>query len=281
MKKIFIISFLIFTMLLCCFNTTYAAITVTEESLQKSFDKYATSSENKETSASMEIDKTNKVITLTSEEDSYTMNYDLSGKPTFSIDLSFNKSMTKEDWETEASKPSLLMTIFVLIADLEEIDFTDSMTYIMSSAFKNLTSDQPTDTSNITNAIEYAKLTYDKENPIKDTLFTLTTKKISETNDEYKAQATLVVNNDADFSIINGSTDELMQNISNSINQSVTNMVEQQEKVNKVTNSLNKLPQTGNFFNLRDSLVIICIISSIFLLIIALKDIKYKNIINK
>lgn len=294
MKKVLIISFLIFTILMSSLITSYAAVNVTEESLENSFKKITESSENEDSSTnySMDIDKENKKIMLSMDNEEYIMDYDLSDKPTFNIDLSFNNSMTKEEWENEADKATLLMVMFVLIADHEQIDFMDSMTYFMSSVFKNSTPTQPTDISTINNALEYAKLIYDKENTIKDTLFTYTTNKISETGDEYKVQATLIINNDADFSIIKGYSDntinqmgntiqntlENIQELTNSAQQSINNLVNQQESVNKVINSISKLPQTGKFLRITDILYSLCIVSSIALVYIVFKIVKYKNI---
>ena len=53
------------------------------------------------------------------------------------------------------------------------------------------------------------------------------------------------------------------------------------KSVNKVTDSINKLPQTGKFFKSKDGLISLSIISSIFLIIFIIKDIKYKNINKK
>lgn len=47
---------------------------------------------------------------------------------------------------------------------------------------------------------------------------------------------------------------------------------------NIIINSIDKLPQTGNFFNIKDGLVLLIIAATIFLTFIVIKDIKYKNI---
>lgn len=294
MKKILIISILIFTILIGFIGTSYAAFNVTEESLQKAVDKYMANLEKESADASIKLDKTNKQVLLTSEGESYTINYDLSSKPKFNIDLSFNSSMTKEECELEIERSSLLMIMFVLVADSAEIEFEDSMMYVLSSLMGNSTS-----TKNITytTPIEYVKALYDDRNnsTLIDDLFTWTHTKISETPDEYKVKSTIVINNDKDFSIINGTSDEIVDELSNSIISSAQNIannyknsLEKDEiitrpnvNVNKFNNSTSKLPQTGNFFDTTDGLALISTIAFIILIFIIIKNIKYKNIKQK
>ena len=286
MKKVFIISFLIFTMLLSFLSASYAAITVTEESLQKSFDKYATSSENKETNNSMKIDKINKKIKLISEGTEYLIDYDLTSKPTFTINLNYLTSMTKEEGIEESSKPILLMTMFVLIADHAGINPNDSLAYMMQiDSLKNLNTTMTEIPDTITNAVEYAKFLYkDKENTTKtDDLFTWTIRKTSETSTEYKVQSTLVVNNDADFSILNNYFDNSLEgNLENAANKYI-NAAEKESQalqnyLSSISNNTTKLPQTGKTFEITDALYLLCIVSSVALIAIIFKSIKYKKI---
>lgn len=297
MKKILIISFLVFTILTSLLCTSYAAVTITEESLENSFKKFAKGdgNENSEISYSMKIDKENKKITITADDEDYIMDYDLSGKPTFKIAISFNNEMSKEEWEKEGAKSTIPTIMFELISDIiAGIEFKDSMAYISSAMFKDGQFIVSTDDSNT--AVEYAKSRYDNINEtLVNNLFTWTNKKISETEDTYIVESTLVINNDADFSTIDGYFEQLgntiqnsMQNIVNGIQQatnnaelSLNNLITQQESVNKVTSSINKLPQTGASFGLKDGLYILCIVSSIALLYIILKSIKYRNINKK
>jgi len=95
MKKVLIISFLIFTILISVFSTSHAAITVSEESLENSFKKFAESGDNDDSSTtySMNIDKENKKITLSLDNEDYIMDYDLFDKPTFKMDISFNNTI--------------------------------------------------------------------------------------------------------------------------------------------------------------------------------------------
>ena len=60
-------------------------------------------------------------------------------------------------------------------------------------------------------------------------------------------------------------------------NNMVNSTLEQQENINSITNSISKLPQTGDFFNVKDGLLMLIVISIIFLVTIIIKDIIYKN----
>lgn len=298
MKKVLIISFLIFTILVGFLSTSYAAVTVTEESLENSFKKYAENSENEDSSVSysMDIDKENKKITISVDDEDSIMDYDLSDKPTFKINISFNNEMSKEEWEKEGAKPTIPIIMFQLISNIVAgIEYRDSLAYISSAMFKDGQFIDSTDDSNT--AVEYAKSRYNNINEtLVDNLFTWTNKKISETEDTYIVESTLVINNDADFSTIDGYFEDSMNQLGNTLlnsaqnivantNQALTNtlqslnsVINQQESVNKVTSSMNKLPQTGDSFGLKDGLYILIGVSFITLIWILIKDIKYRNI---
>lgn len=61
----------------------------------------------------------------------------------------------------------------------------------------------------------------------------------------------------------------------NTMNHTSNNL---QENVTQITNSINKLPQTGKTFEITDALYLLCIVSSIALIAIILKSVKYKKI---
>lgn len=89
--------------------------------------------------------------------------------------------MSQEEWLEESSKPFLLFTIFACVANIDGIEAMDSISYIFNkSIFENIP-EQTTSDSNTqntySNAIEFAKNSYDKEPKFEDSLFTITTKK--------------------------------------------------------------------------------------------------------
>lgn len=318
MKKVLIISFLIFTILMSSLitsyasqitlpddeftnasnntNTNYIATTVTEESLEESFKKLTESDgdEASEISYSMKIDKENKKITISEEDEDYIIDYDLSDKPTFKIDVSFNNKMTENEFQTEYSTPaSIFLVIFTLIGDNKGISPEDSQMYMLESLLKNDSSSKPI---TFTTAIETAKAMYDNELSYSDDLYTLTYKKILETNDEYKVQATMLINNNADFSVMEGVADNTVDSFTNSIMSQFKNAIDENSKLQEEENrilenymiflnaaqknwsTIKKLPQTGNFFEFKDGLYLLCIVSSIALVYIVFKAIKYRNI---
>lgn len=228
---------------------------------------------------SMKLDTVNKQIEITENNNTYSVDYDLSGeKSTFKLELNFDNTMTKKQWDTEYYKLKNLDLIYATIADNSNIGIDEAIKYFNNVLSKNL----PTTTKTYSSATQYSQEIFAKELNIKDYLFTLTTKKISTTDDEYKTQVTLTINNIPENSANEPSTDNTTtNNNSNNSNSIVGNYISSsnnsESSVNEYINNNSKLPQTGRFFELKNLLQIFIIVSIIFIVILIIKDIKSKN----
>lgn len=304
MKKIFITSFLIFTILITFLNTSYAAVTVTEKTIEDSFNKIieeyynATNSTNE--ILTMNIDKENKQIKYSGDGFNHVIDYDLSTVPTFTSNLSFNNTMSQEEWESQIDKLSVLFIIFSIVAYEDDIAINDSTAYISSIVDKKM--NISTHIQQATNAIKLALSLYsDNIQTITDDLFTWTNKKISETEDEYKVQSILTINTEGDFSVLDGYEVSSMGSIINNAQNANNNYEEALKKENSLlenyiaslegnsnstnitVNSFNatKLPQTGNFFDSKDFLYLLIIVCFTGIIVLTLANSRYKNVDKK
>lgn len=266
-------------------------------------------------SVAMDIDKNKKQITFSYDNFKTLVNYELSGNPTFSIETKVDNTTTYDEWEAnEENSSSSLMTLYILICDLYGISFSDSSAYLFMTLFNSTSYNKSTkyyildnrksDTNGITYiggvsdsktkilasefqnyAVEYAKNLYSPETIITDEKSHNTYKytiNIQETSDNScTIKYTLTINPNGDFSKISGSADELQSSFENMFGNALVNSSintnDQQQNVNNVISSINKLPQTGNFLNAPHILYIIMVLASISLIIIIIKNIRYKN----
>lgn len=224
----------------------------------------------------LSIDKNNETVTIFDDGKTYGVEYDLSSeKSVFKTTLEFDNTMTQRQWEEEYSKIENLKLMFATIADSKNINFNASTTY-----FNNVLSNNIPETSKTyVTATEYAQDMFKEELNIQDELFNITTAKISETQDEYKTLVTLTINKDSDFSALepnDGKEDN--NNNENSNDNSQTNNNTQTNGKNPVTNpntqvndyinNNNKLPQTGEFFGVKNILKVIRITAIVALVAI-------------
>ena len=313
MKKLLIISLLMFIILTSIFSNILLGVTVTEEGLENSFKKLIEESKNNSTdmeltdeSLTMSIDKDKKQIIFSGEDNNYAVYYDLSDNPTFSVKTTVNNTTTYDEWEKKQEEISSLMILYALVADLNGVSIEDSvMYYVMATIGSALSSDtsatskyyivddRETDSADMSvtvneqnkiqilasefqnYAVEYVKDVYSSNSVITDSevnnTFKYVGKVIESSEDSCTIQTDLTIYADADFSKINGYADKLTSDIENS----VTNL---QQNVNTLTNSISKLPQTGDFLNTKDILYVLIAIATTFLVVLIVKDIKYKNI---
>lgn len=294
MKKILIISLSIFILLTTVANTLFAA-TITEENLENSFKKLIEESKNNsnslqltDESATMTIDKDKKEILFSSESTNCTVNYNLSNNPTFTTKLNFDIKMSEEEWTSESDKSSTLALLLLLVSDCKGVNFSDAYFYILFNNVNFSYSISSDEESKISNAIEYGKSIYgNKNSTISDDLFTLSTQIITNNEKTYEIEQTIEINNEADFSKMNRLAEKYQNSINDLNNQLATeNKIFQQyeeviKNIAKVTNNITKLPQTGNFFNIKDILYLTILCASTLLIAIIIKSIRYTNINKK
>lgn len=225
---------------------------------------------------SLTINTANKIIEISYNGKAYSTEYNLSAeKSEFKTTLNFDNTMTKEQWEQEYSKIKNLNLIFATIGIGENINLDTSTSYFNSVLSKNITDFS----RKYATAVQYAQSMFANGLNIQDNLFTLTATKISEDQDQYKTQITLIINSDSDFNSLKPNTDNNNNNINNSITNNITNNnnSNNNSELNDYIENNDKLPQTGRTFELKNLLQIIIIVAIIIISVLVIKENKSKK----
>lgn len=240
MKKVINIIVLMFLVVLFICNSVYAAtIPVTDENLIASFQKFVKSEANEE---NYKISVSNNVITVSVDNENYALNYDLTNKPTFSLEVPIEKGMSYDDFKKQTDNLILPMLGYIAVADIQGIKMEDASTYFLFSylgsafngsfssensyiivddlnASEGVTIEKTEDSKTIYTSefgdriIEYVDSMYKEKQNISDASginsFSFSVEKQDTTETSRKLISTLSVNIDADFSKINGYVDGL------------------------------------------------------------------------
>ena len=293
MKKILTIILLLITILICLYSKSYAVITITEDSFQKSVTKILDPN-----NTLFKIDRENDTITGLARN--FVVKYNFDNNATFTLDFDFNNQMTEQQCVAKYQCISFMVSMFQVVSDYFEIDKNVALSYYVDKTntqedVKKLTESIRIGESidNFTNAVNYAKTIFDKNVSFSDSLFTIESKKLEETAENYKAQVVFVVNLDGDFSQMDTTNESTTDSIISSTQNALDNYKDAQEDENKklenyinstnekeVINNSNKniskstLPQTG-ILNIVEVLLVLSILFSI---VFAIKYISYKKI---
>lgn len=249
----------------------------------------------------------------------YNINYDLSSSPTFSVVSTIDNSTTYDQWSQMQAELMSPIILYAPIASINGISENSSLFYILqkfilefyiSTLSSSYNIDESNDDITITDkngniipiedfptyAIDITKdyynngIIFDDSDTANTFKYTATIKELSET--KCVIQAVLTINENGDFSKITATNDNVKNELVNSVQNTVINLentiqsefnsvTQVQEKVNNISSTSSKLPQTGNFFSIKDLLTLISVISFVLLVILVFKDIRYKNIEQK
>lgn len=209
---------------------TYAAVEVTDENLRKSLQELIEFTESEDD----EIIVEDNIIKLNIEDLEYEIKYDLTAKPTFTIEIPVQKGMTFEEYESETEK--LISTIigYIAVANIQGVDFENAAIYVGLKYLENaFNANNPNDDDIIIvddtqegiivdkkddpniyymsefpeKVIEYTKRICKNEMVINDSdeinSFEIVTKLQEEKETSCKIVSTLTVNTEADFSKLN------------------------------------------------------------------------------
>lgn len=139
---------------------------------------------------SLSIDKEDKIINVTNGGITYPVNYSLNpGNTEFKAVLSFDNTMTKDEWEQEIFKIEGLNLIYTLVDTKKYVDYEGSTLYysdVLNNNFKLPNADY-------SNALEFVNDVFSKELNIEDKRFRIATNTISDTEDEYKVEVIFTV----------------------------------------------------------------------------------------
>ena len=241
MKKIKCI-FLLFLIIIMTFSFTinsYAGgVKVTEENLKASFEKIVKTEDNKDVKIKIE----NNVITIESDDEIYKLDYDITGKPTFTCVANIKNGMSYEEYKNETDK--LLagpMLAYMAVADIQGIDSDKSMEYflltVLSSMFSNLTPEDSnyilvteisegmeitSETSEVIYASEFDKYVMEYTNSVygnkkiyedDEKILKLSMEQKEKTNDSCKIISTIIIDTDKDFSKAKEAIEKFENNI--------------------------------------------------------------------
>ena len=240
-KKI-LISILILVLILIQFSTICLAAStpVTDENLKEALQKFTSSEANED---NYNITVSNNDIILSANNETYTLKYDLSGKPTFSFEIPIEKGMSYDEFKKQTDNMMLPMVGYIAVANIQGVSFEDASAYFLfsylgsalngsfsfdsSSSYMIIddtnTSDGVTIETTNPNAIyvsqfgervmEYVNAVYPESQSISDSeginSYTLSVERKDTTETSCKLVSTLSVNLDADFSTIIGYTQQM------------------------------------------------------------------------
>jgi len=242
-KKVIILMLLIFiTITGMSSKCSAAAIPVTDENLKETFQKFIQSEANEE---NYNISVANNVITITGNEESCVLTYDLTDKPTFIYEFTVQQGMSYAKFEEKENGIYYPIYGYVAVANIQGVEFEDAIAYgllsfagsILGSASGGITSEsgyvivddldlgegvtiEKTDDPHTIYTSEFGERVMEYVNSMyKDKLYisdstginsySLTVEKTETTDTSCKIVSTLTVNLDADFSKIQGFSDML------------------------------------------------------------------------
>lgn len=239
---------LICLLVITAFSKCYAtSIAVTKENLNTSLQKFVTSDTNEN---NYKITVSDKVITITVEGKNYTLNYDLTNKPTFSLEIPIQKGMSYADFKEQTDNLTLPMIGYIAVANIQGVEFEDASAYFLmsylGSAFNGSWSSDNSyvivDDTNLSDGVaidksesdsktiyasefgervmEYVNATYKDKQTITDATsginsYEWTTEKKDVTETSCKLVSSLSVNTDTDFSKIKGYANQMGESFLN------------------------------------------------------------------
>ena len=315
-KKFFIKCLCIFFICIFLYTTmSYATwVTVTDENLEQALEKFETSDSD---TGNYEITVSNNIINITADNVTYELNYDLTDAPTFWVETStIEQGMTYEDFQAETEKLVLPMIGYIAVANVQGIEIEDGMLYFMMSYLGNalnnpsggdsyvIVNDMDSevdiipDGANVIYAsefgdrvMEYVNSLYENGNSISDSnqfdTYTMTVEKEDSTETSCKLVSTLTVNMDADFSQLEGYSDQMNgsggNNNSNNNNQAQEEPEERPENNNGQNGNQSKKDNTVSKLNLPSAGLnsIIFIAGTVFVILaiaIGIKLVKYRDV---
>lgn len=284
MKKVLMISFLISTILISFLNTSYATVTVTKENLSQAFQSFVSSKANED---NFVFSVEDNVINITEDNETYSLNYDLTGKPTFSAEVDIRKGMSYEDFQNKQDTISLPMYGYIATANIQGVKLEDAAAYFLfsylgsalgsastnngyiiyddTSASEGVTLERDENSKTILvsefgdRVMEYVNSLYPQTLTISDSdseginSYTMTIEKKEVTETSCKLVSTLTVNTDADFSKLNGTTNKIEGTINNTIISAAQNARNEYAETQKRENqALQNLINSQNSSNIKN-----------------------------
>lgn len=114
-----------------CYATNVA---VTKENLNTSLQKFVSSSANEN---NYEITVSDKTIAITVDEKSYMLNYDLTEKPKFTLEIPIQQGMSYDDFKSDTDNLIIPMIGYVAVSNIQSVEFEDASAYFLMTYLSN------------------------------------------------------------------------------------------------------------------------------------------------
>lgn len=242
---IFLLSiFMIVNIASICYATS---IPVTEESLKEAFEKFVASQNNNQ---NYEISVEDKIITIKVDDKSYTLNYDLTDKPTFSYEVEVKQQMSYNEFKEKTEMLTLPIVGYLAVANIQGVDYEDSTAYmainLLKTAFSGISSENANNQYIVISeedgvevdvtgsqkvikesefgnyVMEYVNALYGKNTSYSDSedfnTFNWTMEKKDVTDTSCRLVSTITINLDSDFLQINGFAKKLEDSFNGNTN---------------------------------------------------------------
>ena len=245
MQKIRKITLLILNILILniLFSNCYAtAVSITKENLNESLQEFVSSDVNEN---NYKIIVSDNIITITVDGKSYTLNYNLTEKPKFTLEIPIEKGMSYSDFKAQTDNLILPMIGYIAVANIQGVEFEDASVYFLMSYLVNASSKNSyviIDDTNMSDGVtidkdesdtktiyvsefgervmEYVNAEYKDKQTITDATsginsYELITERKDVTETSCKLVSSLTVNVDADFSKIKGYANQVGESFLN------------------------------------------------------------------
>ena len=223
-------------------------VTVTDENLNEAFQNFTESESNED---NYTISMENNTIIVEKDGETFTLNYDLTDKPTFTYEVSIETGMSYEEFETQTDNLTLPRLGYLAVTNIQGIEFEDSSMYfiltycesILKGAYTSestyvivddlnledgVTIEKTDDTNTIYTSefgervMEYVNALYAETQTVEDSeyidSYEMSIEKQDIDEESCKLVATLSVNTDADFSQI----EEYVKRLEDSVTPDIT-----------------------------------------------------------
>ena len=138
------------------------------------------------------LNSTNKTIDITKDGITYPVSYNLySDESVFKTTLTFNKNMTKKQWEQEYTKFKNLNLIYSIVDNKMNVNLDNSTTYYDNIINNNINTTE----TEYSSAIQFANSLFSKELDIQDERFNIKSENIVSNDDETQISITLTIPN--------------------------------------------------------------------------------------
>ncbi len=105
-------------------------VVITNDNLEEAFQRFVSSEANKE---NYNISVSNNVIDITVDNENYTLNYDLTNKPIFSIEIPITKGMNFTEFQEKNDEVMLLILGYIAVANIQGSEMEDAISYFVFS----------------------------------------------------------------------------------------------------------------------------------------------------